>query len=107
MGSIEGYKFLSKASKPLFKVFLEKNTHFAMADKEYAHFHFFHPKMPYFALICVGLTTHFLMVVSLKGFKFKVIVIRYEPMLLFYQINISLIRLNTEKTGSISLCHLL
>jgi hypothetical protein len=50
MGSIEGYKFLSKASKPLFKVSLEKNTHFAMADKEYAHFHFFYPKMPYFAL---------------------------------------------------------
>ena len=54
-----------------------------------------------------GLTTHLLTVVSLKGGKSRISVIRYEPMLLFYQINIDLIRLNTEKTGGILLCHLL
>ena len=42
-----------------------------------------------------------------KGGKSRISVIMYEPMLLFYQINIDLIRLNTEKTDGILLCHLL
>ena len=32
-----------------------------------------------------------------KGGKSRISVIRYEPMLLFYQINIDLIRLNAKK----------
>ena len=79
----------------------------AMADEKYARFHFYPPKMHYFALFCVGLPTHLLTVVSFKGFKIRVSVIRYKPMFLFYQINIDLIRLNKEKTDGIILCHLL
>ena len=48
---------------------------------------------------CLNLLT----VVSLKGFQYRVSVVKYEPMLLFYQITINLVRVNTEKTGGILL----
>ena len=52
---------------------------------------------------CLNLLT----VVSLKGFQYRVSAIRSEPMLLFYQINIDLIRLMQEKQVAFYFCHLL
>ena len=57
--------------------------------------------MHYFALFCVGLPTHLLTVVSFKGFKIRVSVIRYKPMFLFYQITSNFVSFNAEKTSGI------
>ena len=47
-----------------------------------------------------GLTTHLLTVVSLRGGNLRVSVIRYEPMLLFYQITSNFVSFNAKKQSA-------